>query len=112
MKYIINESRLDDIVTKYISKTIGEYKELHGEERYSPPPFKSSLDYYAGFYKYGEYTAIITTQTLVINSSYYKSIGKLFGINTFKVDRILLDFVNQYDHPLEIRYVSDIPIRD
>lgn len=111
MKYIISESRLEDVVTKYIRKTIGEYRELHGEERFNPPPFSSSLAYYAGFYKDGEYTAIVTTGTLIINLSYYKSVKKLFNIGPYEMDRLLLDFVNQYDHPVEIDRVSEVPVR-
>jgi hypothetical protein len=106
MKVVISESRLEDIVFKYISKTIGEYRELHGEERYSPPPFKSSLEYYAGFYKDGEYTAIVTGSIMVITRDYYKTLLKLFSMTIGQADRYLLNYVNQYDLHQEIKRVS------
>lgn len=92
MKYVINESRLDDIVTKYISKTIGEYREL-----------PNSNEYYAGFYKDGECNALFKDQTLILDYDYYYTMYKLFGVTDKKIlTMAILNYVNQYPHPKKI----------
>lgn len=96
MKYIINESRLDDIVTKYISKTIGEYREL-----------PTNNNYYAGFYKDGECNALFKDQMVILDYDYYDTMYKLFGDSSVEtLSKMILKFVNQYPHPDKIERVT------
>lgn len=110
MKYIISESKLEQVISKNIKRTLGEYRELHGDERYNPTPFESKVPFDYGFYKDGQYTAVMlivaSSVVLVIEESYINMIKSLFGLKDMGAREMIAHIVEQYIHPYNIRKIS------
>lgn len=110
MKYIISESKLEQVISKNIKRTLGEYRELHGDERYNPPPFELHVPFDYGFYKDGGYTAAMIrvggSVVLIIEESYINMIKTLFGLKDRDARDMIANVVKEYIHPYDIRRIS------
>lgn len=100
MKYIINESRLNSTIKRFIKKSLGEYRE-------EPLKSRRNLGYQGNFYDdNGKIIGSVGSGTYRMMVDQYEILSKMFNIGWLDLDQLLVEVVNEVVFPYKVTRVS------
>lgn len=109
MKYIINESRIEDLMIRYLDKYLGEYKEFRKRGPGEFEGFYSDEGFKGGFFVENYINGLVMDEGgFVMNSSTFEVISKLFGIKSTDLMPFILHYINAKYPKLNVKHFSRI----